>query len=303
MNRKYKIRYDRILAVTAIFVLIIILIATALNKAASGKKEKPKKQDSSSTSSSVSSEIDSSSGVVAVEKVSKNNSDIKTGDLILVNNANPYTIPASPTATIIKDYPAERHYYVVDNEISLNPEALIALNHFMDDYYAVNGSEDIRVIDSYRRSLTDISSEIITGLSFNIGIRINANSSTQYTPTDKYAWVTNNCHNYGFIERYPEGKSDITGRDASFSHFRYVGIPHAVYMKENNLCLEEYIELVKGYNFITGRLKITIGDKEYEIYYVPENTADVVTEIHIEPNKVYNISGNNIDGFIVTVEV
>ena len=74
-------------------------------------------------------------------------------------------------------------------------------------------------------------------------------------------------------------------------------------MKENNLCLEEYIELVKGYDFITGRLKINVGEKKYEVYYVPQNTANDTTEIHIEPNKNYTISGNNIDGFIVTVEV
>ena len=42
MSRKYKVRYDRIIAVSAIFILIIILIATALNKAASGKKDKNK---------------------------------------------------------------------------------------------------------------------------------------------------------------------------------------------------------------------------------------------------------------------
>ncbi|NLK71054.1 MAG: M15 family metallopeptidase [Clostridiales bacterium] len=301
MSRKYKVRYDRIIAVSAIFILIIILIATALNKAASGKKDKNKKTPSSSPS--ITSETNSSSSVATVEKVIKNNSDIKTGNLILVNSANPYTKPAAPTATVIKDYPAERHYYVVDNEVSLNTDALIALNQFMDGYYSVNNSEDIRIIDAYRNSLTDVTSEIITGLSFNIGIRIDANSSAQYTPTDKYAWVTENCHKYGFIERYPEGKSDITGHDASYSHFRYVGVPHAVYMKENNLCLEEYIELVKGYDFITGRLKITVGEKKYEVYYVPQNTANDTTEIHIEPNKNYTISGNNIDGFIVTVEV
>ena len=44
-NRKYKIRYDRIIAVTGIFILIIILIATALNRASSGKKDDPKKTE------------------------------------------------------------------------------------------------------------------------------------------------------------------------------------------------------------------------------------------------------------------
>ena len=301
-NRKYKIRYDRIIAVTGIFILIIIIIATALNRASSGKKDDPKKTASSSSSSSSSSEVDSNGGGT-VEKVAKSNDEVKTGNLILVNDSNPYTIPATPTATVIKDSLIERHYYVVDNEVALNPEALTSLNSFMDGYYGAKGSEDIRVIDSYRNGLTDTKSEMITGLSFNIGIRIDANSSTQYTPTDKYAWVTDNCQNYGFIERYPDTKTDKTGRPASFSHFRYVGVPHAVYMKEHNLCLEEYLELVRGYQFIGDHLEITVGEKKYEVYYEPMNTANVATDIHIEPNRSYTISGNNVDGFIVTVEV
>lgn len=38
---------------------------------------------------------------------------------------------------------------------------------------------------------------------------------------------------------------------------------------------------------------------EIEIYYVPANNNE--TTINIEENYVNQISGNNIDGFIVTV--
>ena len=49
---------------------------------------------------------------------------------------------------------------------------------------------------------------------------------------------------YGFIERYREGKTSLTGIAAEPWHFRYVGAPHAQLMEQRGLCLEEYIALL-----------------------------------------------------------
>lgn len=50
---------------------------------------------------------------------------------------------------------------------------------------------------------------------------------------------------YGFVLRYPDGKSDITGVDFENWHFRYVGPKSAGYMEEHHLVLEEYIKLLQ----------------------------------------------------------
>ena len=50
---------------------------------------------------------------------------------------------------------------------------------------------------------------------------------------------------YGFILRYPEGKSDITGVDFENWHYRYVGVESAQYMQKHYLVLEEYLALLK----------------------------------------------------------
>ena len=50
---------------------------------------------------------------------------------------------------------------------------------------------------------------------------------------------------YGFVLRYPDGKSDITGVDFENWHYRYVGVENAQYMQKHNLVLEEYIALLK----------------------------------------------------------
>ncbi|KXT64646.1 M15 family metallopeptidase [Streptococcus sp. DD04] len=51
---------------------------------------------------------------------------------------------------------------------------------------------------------------------------------------------------YGFILRYPEGKSDITGVDFENWHYRYVGVKSAQYMQKHDLVLEEYLALLEA---------------------------------------------------------
>ena len=62
--------------------------------------------------------------------------------------------------------------------------------------------------------------------------------------TDLYRWLVDNCADYGFILRYPEGKEQFYGVACTHpAHFRYVGKEAAQYMKEHNLCLEEFLML------------------------------------------------------------
>lgn len=59
-----------------------------------------------------------------------------------------------------------------------------------------------------------------------------------------YDWLRDNAHNYGFIKRYPENKSHITGINNEPWHYRYVGEKAAKEIYEQGLCLEEYIEML-----------------------------------------------------------
>lgn len=58
-----------------------------------------------------------------------------------------------------------------------------------------------------------------------------------------YKWLLNNAHNYGYIVRYQEHKVFITGYMEENWHIRYVGKDVATIMKNEDLCLEEYIDL------------------------------------------------------------
>ena len=59
--------------------------------------------------------------------------------------------------------------------------------------------------------------------------------------TPEYKWVIENAHHYGFILRYPQNKSNITGTTNEPWHFRYVGLEVAKIIYENNWTLEDYV--------------------------------------------------------------
>lgn len=99
---------------------------------------------------------------------------------------------------------------------------------------------------------------------------------------------------YGFVERYPAHKENITGIAHEPWHFRYVGFPHSEIMTDSGLTLEEYSDFIKNY---TSEHPLMYNG--IEMYYVP--AAGESTEICLPENALYQLSGNNIDGFIVTI--
>jgi D-alanyl-D-alanine dipeptidase/carboxypeptidase len=104
---------------------------------------------------------------------------------------------------------------------------------------------------------------------------------------------------YGFVERYPKGKEEVTGIAHEPWHFRYVSYPHSVIMKENNLALEEYMEVMKLYPYQGEHFLTEINKQKIEIFYVNASTA--LTTIELPDDSIYQISGNNIDGFVITL--
>ena len=53
-------------------------------------------------------------------------------------------------------------------------------------------------------------------------------------------WMTAHAHEYGWILRYPEGKTGVTGYVFEAWHYRYVGKSLAAEIKSSGLTLEEY---------------------------------------------------------------
>ena len=60
-----------------------------------------------------------------------------------------------------------------------------------------------------------------------------------------YDWLEANSWKYGFILRYPDNKTSITGIIFEPWHFRYVGQSFAKEIYDSGMCLEEYLEALK----------------------------------------------------------
>lgn len=75
----------------------------------------------------------------------------------------------------------------------------------------------------------------------NSGLACDFNTITEaFANTKMYSWLLKNCTSYGFIERYPNDKQDITGIIWEPWHYRYIGVEVAKEMEAYDWCLEEY---------------------------------------------------------------
>ncbi|MBR0302612.1 MAG: M15 family metallopeptidase [Clostridia bacterium] len=66
-------------------------------------------------------------------------------------------------------------------------------------------------------------------------------ASTEFANRPAYEWLSENAWKFGFIERYPKGKENITGHNFDPCSFRYVGRFAAEIIHRNGWCLEEYL--------------------------------------------------------------
>lgn len=89
-------------------------------------------------------------------------------------------------------------------------------------------------------------SEHQLGLAVDLIDEFYANLDEGQERTETQRWLMENCWRYGFILRYPNGTTDITGIIYEPWHYRYVGEEHAKTITELGVTLEEYVSLRRG---------------------------------------------------------
>ena len=62
-----------------------------------------------------------------------------------------------------------------------------------------------------------------------------------FAETKAFEWLKKNAHKYGFILRFPENKSNVTGYSYESWHYRYVGVDAATEIYKKGITLEEYL--------------------------------------------------------------
>ena len=94
---------------------------------------------------------------------------------------------------------------------------------------------------SYAQALAQTQKEVAyPGTSeHELGLAVDITSN--YNATAVYNWLAKYACKYGFIYRYPAGKTAITGITNEPWHYRYVGRENAEKIQASGLCLEEYL--------------------------------------------------------------
>ena len=93
-------------------------------------------------------------------------------------------------------------------------------------------------------------SEHQTGLAFDVCAAGYACINSNFNGTAPANWLANNAHLYGFILRYPKGKTNETGYLYESWHFRYVGKELAAELYNNGdwISLENYLGITSEYS-------------------------------------------------------
>ena len=89
-------------------------------------------------------------------------------------------------------------------------------------------------------------SEHQLGLAVDIVDNRNWNLDETQAQMPTQQWLMENSWRYGWILRYPNEKSEITGIIYEPWHYRYVGRTVAAEIHQLGLCLEEYLNLLTG---------------------------------------------------------
>lgn len=231
---------------------------------------------------------------------------IYKGDLLLVNRDYPVKKDSIRSDIININHNSElvRGYVIFDRNLRLSKDVVKkflnvvdaagkeSVNHFLIS----SGYRDFQEQKQlYEKMESDYAlpagySEHNLGLSLDIG---STQKKMEKAPEGK--WIEENVWKHGFVLRYPKNKSNITGIQYEPWHIRYVGLPHSAIMQKKNFTLEEYLEFLKEEKEVSTEVE---GKKYTVSYYkVSENT-----KVNVPANKQYEISGNNMDGVIVTVQ-
>ncbi len=229
------------------------------------------------------------------------------GALILVNGEHPLEATYTPENLVtIYGSVANRPFELARADITMEATALQAFieminaaakakhnNYIMQsafrDYEKQAALYENAVpIGDYLDTQKPGCSEHQTGLAVDMTKNETAISGFLETPEGK--WILANAADYGFIRRFTEEKSKITGIVDEAWHYRYVGVPHAQIMVSKNWCLEEYIDYLHTNKSIT----VTVGELgTYEIRYVPEGKP-------LAGYQNTEISADNAGGYILT---
>ncbi|MEG1559928.1 MAG: D-alanyl-D-alanine carboxypeptidase family protein [Clostridia bacterium] len=242
------------------------------------------------------------------------NIDIAKGNLILVNREYSYRGDISEKALVAIDDKNKK--VLLEERIACIFKKLIEELCAFEDITAISGwRSQLEQERIYKSSALDNGAEFTkkfvalpghsehqTGLAIDLALK--ATNIDFLRPNFPYTGVCKafrkKALRFGFVERYPKGKESITDIAHEPWHFRYVGSPHSEIIMQFGFALEEYIAFLKQYPYGGTPFIYNLAGYKTEVSYLAAEKG-VKTPLEISDDFPYLVSGNNIDGFIITV--
>lgn len=313
-QKKNRVMMAIAITFTLLLVLFTVLLCINVVMELRGPSKSPDEELPNDPADPSENEQPSDGDTTVYQTISLSSRAIGEGSLILVNASHVYQFPAT-NDHLVDVYTEQENaktrgvYFQLAKKLSMDKTAYQAMNKMLTEFARQSGRSTVLLADAYRsyeqqaalNSATKAGySDSHTGLS--CALQVSEGGHTGYlSDAAVYDWIYQNCHKYGFTVRYPAGKENVTGVSDYDYYFRYVGYPHAYAMKTRGLCLEEYVELLRNYSK-ESPLKLTTDDgSTYEIYYVTATGEE--TAVTVPADGSYTVSGDNKDGFIVTVKL
>lgn len=189
-------------------------------------------------------------------------------------------------------------YYVSSFELPIREEVIRALSAMCSEY----GQDDLMVysttapMDSEYAMYAETLPDRVTG--YCVDLCIWDEDGNMHGIGEPVSWLADNAYRFGFIQSYTQEDAEKTGIAAAPYHLRYVGEVHARLMHENNLTFQQYLSYVKEFTADMPLYVTTSEGLSYQVYYVAAGSGS--TSIPVPDSGDYEVSGNNVDGFVVS---
>ena len=151
------------------------------------------------------------------------------------------TRAAGPMRQMIADARAQGVELLLCSAYRARAGQEVNFQNSVDTYMAMGYSEDQAVMATARLIAVPGTSEHETGLAADIVTPSYQRLDAGYAGTKAAKWLLENAASYGFVLRYPEDKTEITGIDYEPWHYRYVGVTAATQIRNQDITLEEYV--------------------------------------------------------------
>lgn len=158
---------------------------------------------------------------------------------------------------------------LADSTLKCRSEAIVPLSEMFDAFYKETELRTIMITRAYEpytpppepeyvtdengqttevTADTEKCSEHNNGYSFDMEIYLKENDSRrELTLEGQYSWFKKHSWEYGFIQRYPQGAEQLTGKPSNEAHFRYVGKIAAKLIHDNSICFEQLGSLMESH--------------------------------------------------------